>query len=100
MARRLLFKCRTHVRKIKAFIFDDSPAARGADEGLRLCTRWLSQLYVLGGDGVNPVCRAPKAAQQGNCILIQSTPVCISVIQQSIVSGICIRAMKFSPLAL
>lgn len=56
-------------------------------------------LYVWGGDSLNSVCWAPKAAQQGNCILIQSTPVCVSVIQQTIVSGICIRAMKFNPLA-
>lgn len=56
-------------------------------------------LYVLGGDSLNPVRWVPKAPQQGNCILIQSTPLCVSVIQQTIVSGICIRAMKFNPLA-
>lgn len=41
----------------------------------------------------------PKAPLQGNCILIQFTPLCVSVIQQTIVSGICIRAMKFNSLA-
>lgn len=56
-------------------------------------------LYMFGGDSLNPVCWVPEASQQGNCILIQSTPLCVSVIQQTIVSGICIRAMKFSPLA-
>lgn len=62
------------------------------------CSDWWLTLCVRG-DSLNPVCWVPKAPQQGNCILIQSTPLCVSVIQPTIVSGICIRAMKFNPVA-
>lgn len=56
-------------------------------------------LYEGGEEVKSCVYRVPKAPHQGNCILIRSTPLRVSVIQQTIVSGICIRAMKFNPLA-
>lgn len=49
---------------------------------------------------LNPVRWLPEGPQQANCILIQSTPLCASVTQQhTIVLGICIKAVKISPLA-
>lgn len=83
-------KCRSHVEKR---FFMKSWFTQAAKR-----TRWLS-LPIFCEVAVEILCWVPAALQQENCIQIQSAPLCVSVIQHTIVSGICIRAMKFSPLA-
>lgn len=61
------------------------------------CAYGCSFPFMWRGDSWNPLCRMPRAAQQGNCILI-CPPRSVGVVQLTVVSGICIRPMKPNPL--